>query len=223
MFALQKGRLTSRSTRPVSLVSLAPMCAARSATTLFTTGVYRAVELGTGDIPRLQRFFELNPEYFFAVNGQPPNPDEAHEEVHGALPDGWPFTKKWIIGFVDEAGSLIGMANVVSDLLAPTVWHIGLFMVATRLHGGGAAQALYQQLECWALGLGAQWLRLGVVQGNPRAERFWERCAFVEVRLLREVEMGKLVNTLRVMAKPLAAGTLPEYLALVTRDRSEPC
>jgi GNAT superfamily N-acetyltransferase len=199
------------------------MCAAQSATTLFTTDIYRAVELGTGDIPRLQRFFELNPEYFCAVNGQPPNPDEAHEEVHGTLPDGWPFTKKWIIGFVDEAGALIGMASVVSDLLAPTVWHIGLFMLATRLHGSGAAQALYEQLERWAVGLGAQWLRLGAVQGNTRAERFWERYGFVEVRQRDGVGMGKLVNTLRVMAKPLAAGALPEYLALVTRDRPERC
>jgi RimJ/RimL family protein N-acetyltransferase len=179
------------------------------------------VELDAADAPRLQRFFELNPEYFLAVNGQPPAADEAHEEIHGAPPAGWPFTKKWSIGFVDETGSLIGMANVVSDLLAPGVWHIGLFMLATRLHGSGAARSLYKRLERWALDLGAQWLRLGVVQGNARAERFWEGCGFVEVRK-RGVEMGKLVNTLRVMAKPLAAGTLSEYLALVARDRPEP-
>ena len=197
------------------------MSAPQSGTALFTAGDFCAVELYAGDIPKLQRFFELNPEYFFSVNGRPSTPDEAHGEIHGALPDGWPFTKKWIIGFVDETGSLIGMANVVSDLLAAGVWHIGLFMVATRLHGSGAAQSLYKQLECWAPDLGAQWLRLGVVQGNTRAERFWESCAFVEVRKRGGVEMGKLVNILRVMAKPLAAGTLPEYLALVERDRPE--
>jgi GNAT superfamily N-acetyltransferase len=197
------------------------MCAAQSTTVLFSAGIYRAVELGIDDIPRLQRFFELNPEYFFAVSGQPPKPAEALEEVHGSLPDGWPFTKKWVVGFVDEAGSLIGMADVVSDLLARTVWHIGLFIVATRLHGSGAAQVLYQQLESWAHRLGAQWLRLGVVQGNTRAERFWEKCALVEVRQRSDVEMGKQVHTLRVMAKPLAAGPLPDYLALVTRDRPE--
>ena len=202
--------------------SVRPMRAPQPATALFTAGAFCAVELYAEDIPRLQRFFELNPEYFFSVNGQPPTPDEAHEEIHGALPKDWPFTKKWIIGFVDETGSLIGMANVVSDLLAPGVWHIGLFMVATRLHGSSAAQSLYKQLECWALDLGAQWLRLGVIQGNTRAERFWEGCAFVEVRKRGGVEKGALVNTLRVMVKPLAAGTLTEYLALVARDRPEP-
>ena len=115
------------------------------------------------------------------------------------------------------------MANVVSDLLARGVWHIGLFLIATRLHGSGAAQSLYERLERWALDQGAQWLRLGVVQGNTRAERFWDRCGFIEVRKRADVEMGRLVNTLRVMVKPLAAGALAEYLALVARDRPEPC
>ena len=31
--------------------------------------------------------------------------------------------------------------------------------------------------------------------------------------------MGKKSNLLRVMAKPLAGGTIDEYLALVERDR----
>jgi len=193
-----------------------------SATVLFTAGALGAVELDVRDIPKLQRFFEINPEYFIAVGGQPPTPAEAHEEVHGVLPEGWPFTKKWVIGFLDETDSLVGMANVVSDLFAPGVWHIGLFMVATRLHGKGAAYSLFAQLESWARDLGAHWLRLGVVEGNTRAERFWERFAFGDVRKRSGVEMGKRVNTLRVMAKPLAGGTLPEYLTLVARDRPEP-
>ena len=157
------------------------------------------------------------------MNGQPPAPHEAHDEIHGALPEGWPFTKKWIIGFLDERDSLIAMANVVSDLLAPTVWHVGLFMVATGLHGRGVAHLLYDALEDWIRGLGAQWMRLGVVQGNARAERFWERHGFVDVRQRAGVEMGVRVNTVRVMAKPLTVGTLSQYLARVARDRPDGC
>jgi GNAT superfamily N-acetyltransferase len=194
---------------------------ARSAA-LFAAHPFVAAELTAVDIPQLQRFFELNPEYFRAVNGQAPASDEAHEEIHGTLPEGWPFTKKWLIGFFDQTGSMVGVANVVSDLLARGVWHIGLFLIATRLHGRGAARSLYDHLERWALDQGAQWLRLGVVQGNTRAERFWDRCGFIEVRKRAGVEMGRLTNTLRVMAKPLAAGTLSEYLALVERDRPVP-
>jgi predicted protein tyrosine phosphatase/GNAT superfamily N-acetyltransferase len=190
---------------------------------LFGAGGFRAAELVATDIPRLQRFFELNPEYFLAVNGQPPTANEAHEEFHWVLPEGWSFSKIWIIGFRDEANDLIGVAGVVSDLLAAGVWHIGLFMVATRLHGSGAAQSLFAQLEAWCLANGARWLRLGVVAGNGRAERFWERNEFVEVRQRAGVTMGRQVNTLRVMAKPLAGGQWSDYFAEMARDRPESC
>ena len=188
---------------------------------LFSVESLRSVELQSEDVPELQRFFEANPEYFLAVEGRPPDHSEANEEFHSELSAGWSFTKKWFLGFVDDANSRVGMASLVSDLLALNVWHIGLFIVATARHGSGDAQALYQALEDWAVRSGAQWFRLGVVEGNTRAERFWEKAGFVQVRKRNSVEMGKLVNTLRIMAKPLAGGTLAEYLALVARDRPE--
>jgi len=96
---------------------------------------------------------------------------------------------------------------------------VGLFIVATALHGSGTAASLYALLERWMVGQGAQWLRLGVVQGSVRAERFWQRCGYVQVRERGPVAMGRKSNLLRVMAKPLGGGTIAEYLALVERDR----
>jgi GNAT superfamily N-acetyltransferase len=182
---------------------------------------WHVLELGTGSEPLLQRFFEENPLYFESVNGEPAQPNEAHEEIHGALPAGWSFTKKWVIGYADTHGRLLAMANVVSDLLAPGVWHIGLFIVATARHGHGDAQLLYGNLESWARSHGACWLRLGVVQGHVRAERFWARQGFVQTTLRAGISMGRLTNNVRVMFKPLAGGSLAQYLALVERDRQD--
>jgi GNAT superfamily N-acetyltransferase len=181
----------------------------------------QVLELGPGSEPLLQRFFEENPLYFESVYGQPPQPTDAYEEIHGTPPTGWQYTRMWVIGYATAHGSLVAMANVVADLVAPSVWHIGTFIVATSRHGGGDAQVIYRSLESWAQSRGAQWLRLGVVQGNARAERFWERQGFVQTRLRAGVSMGRLNNTLRVMFKPLAGGTLAQYLALVERDRME--
>ena len=102
----------------------------------------QVVELTSGSEPLLQRFFDENPLYFLSVNGEPAQPAEAHEEIHDALPAGWPYTKKWVIGYVARSGSLAAMANIVSDLLATSVWHIGTFIVATNRHGTGEANAL---------------------------------------------------------------------------------
>jgi GNAT superfamily N-acetyltransferase len=179
------------------------------------------IELTSNEEPMLQRFFDANPQYFLAVNGEPAGPDEAHEEIHGELPPGWSFTKKWLIGYVDAQNELVAMANIISDLLAPGVWHIGLFVVATSRHGIGDAQTLHHGLETWAMENGAQWLRLGVVQGNARAEHFWESLGYIETRTRDDVAMGKLKNTIRVMVKPLDGGSLERYLSLIERDRPE--
>ena len=113
------------------------------------------------------------------------------------------------------------MANIVSDLLAPGVWHIGLFIIATSHHGSSDAQTIYRGLETWAISNGAQWLRLGVVQGNARAERFWKSLGYMQTRTRDGVAMGKLTNTISVMVKPLAGGSLKQYLSLIERDRPE--
>ncbi len=198
----------------------APMSGATPS--LFATGATRAVALGPGDAPALQDFFVRNPAYFLAVNGAPPAPHEARDEIEDDPPPGWPFTRRWAIGFVDDSGALVGMANVCADLPAATVWHVGWFMIATASFGSALAGDLYRGLEAWAADGGAQWMRLGVVEGNARAERFWLRRGFADVRLRRGVAMGRPVNTVRVMLKPLAGGTIGNYLAQVPSDWPDP-
>jgi len=187
---------------------------------------FQAVEIGLDEAPRLQRFFDANPDYFIAVAGEPAGADEAYEEVVGEPPAGWPYTKKWIIGFARHDGEFVAMANLITDLLARGVWHIGLFIVATETHGDGTAHVLVGQLERWAVAAGAGWLRLGVVEGNRRAEGFWTKCGFVELRRREGIAMGKKVNTIRTLVKALGTDALHDalddaldrYLALVPRD-----
>lgn len=188
---------------------------------VFEAGPYRAFPLREEAVPDLQRFFEENPEYFLAVNGEPARPAEARDEVDTLPPAGMPYDNRWVLRILDAQDAMAGYAGLLSNFLAPGVWHVGTFIVATRLHGSGAATRMYRALEGWMQGQGAQWIRLGVVEGNARAERFWEKVGFVDVRKRHGVEMGRLVNTLRVMAKPLAGGSVAEYLARVPRDRPD--
>lgn len=179
------------------------------------------VELGPDDAALLQRFFDANPAYFLAVGGQPATPSEAHDELHGRPPAGFAYTRQWVLGYRDADAELAAMALVVSDLFAARVWHVGLFIVATARHGSGDAQALYDGIESWARACGAAWMRLGVVQGHARAERFWAGRGFVQVRTRDGIRLGRLDRTVRVMIKSLAGGALADYLDLVPRDRPD--
>jgi GNAT superfamily N-acetyltransferase len=187
--------------------------------TLFEAAPYCAVELSSADLAEFQRFYDANPEYFRIVMGEDPQPNAARQTFEGVPPDDMPFTRKWMMAFRDEQGAIAGIADVIEDLIADDVWHVGLFIVATKLQGSGAARLMYDALEAWMRAGGARWSRLGVVAGNARAERFWERTGYRDVRTRESVRMGERVNTLRVMMKPLAGGAVDEYLQLVPRDQ----
>jgi ribosomal protein S18 acetylase RimI-like enzyme len=188
---------------------------------LFAGPGFRALESGEADIPALQRFFEENPEYFLVTSGEGPHAGQGREEFEALPPPDFAHDRKWVIRFVDAQGAMIALAIVMSNLPAPGVWHLALFIVATGLHGKGEAKSLHDALEGWMRGSGAQWLRLGVVVGNTRAERFWERLGYVEARRREGVPAGRRVNTVRTMLKPLGGEDLAGYLARVPRDRPE--
>lgn len=179
----------------------------------------RVTELTALDESAVQAFFEANPGYFMVCNGEPPKPEEAREELTGEVPNGWEFDTRWVWGYVDEQGSLVALINIISDLWAPGVWHTAFFIVASSRHGSGDAQLMHGDIERWAQQNGAQWMRLVVVQGNVKAERFWEKIGYRQTRTRQGIEMGKRTNTLRMMIKPLAGRTLEEHLERVPRDR----
>lgn len=171
--------------------------------------------------PRLQAFFEANPEYFRTVYGRIAKPTEAHEQLHDLPPPEMPYADRWVLAFDDERGRMVAMGGVLADFLAEGVWHIGLFIVASDLHGTGIGRAVHDALASWMRARGARWIRLGVVVGNVKAERFWERMGYREVRRRLRVAFDDGPRDLRVMVKPLDGASLEGYLERVARDRPE--
>lgn len=193
---------------------------------LFQVDGVEVRSIDAGAAPQVQALFEANPAYFVLTAGEPPGPGLALEELEARPPEGWPYSAHWSLGFVrpgqgGAAPEWLGVAMVDTDLLASGVWHIGLFLVASAEHGSGLAPQLYRGLERWAEAQGAGWMRLGVVLGNARAERFWSRQGFQELRRRPDIEMGRLRQAVRVMLKPLGARSVAEHLARVPRDRPD--
>ncbi len=186
---------------------------------VFATNTHSARELDVAELPALQALFDANPEYFITVTGQPPRPDEALNEFAEEPPTHIPHGRRWFLGLFSADGQLQGLAVVVRDLGATGVWHLALYLWASRLHGTGIPREVHAAFEAWALRSGAEWLRLGVVVGNSRAERFWEKLGYAEVRRREGVQAGTRSNEVRVMVKPLLGQPPAAYTERVPRDR----
>ena len=187
----------------------------------FAFGVHVAVEATGSDLPAIAAFYAESPEYLRGVEGREPGPADAAEFVHDAPPSGFAYTTAFNLLLRDTGGRIDGLMGVATDLPTAGVWHLGLLIVATRLHGSGFAQAALAAYEGWARAAGAQWLRLGVVAQNARAIRFWQRQGYLELRRREGIAMGALSNTVILMMKPLTARPLADYLARVPRDRPD--
>lgn len=188
---------------------------------LFGAGGLTVHELEPADVPRLQALFDANPAYFQAVNGRNALPDEAQAEFDETPPAHLHFARQWKAGVCDDRGELVGVLVLLSDFCADGVWHLGLMLLATRMHGRGVAAPLHAALRDWARAQGARWLRLSVIVGNARAERFWQRMGYVEVRRRLGIDTGGRLNDARVMVLPLGPEGLDDYLARVARDRPD--
>lgn len=185
---------------------------------LFEAAGLSAHELREADLPALQALYDANPGYWLTINGQPPPPDLARLDFDERPPPHLAWSRRWFLGLFDGA-RLAGVADLVADLPAPGVWHLALLLIEDKRHGRGDAAAVLAALEALARAGGAAWLRLGVVAGNARAERFWVRHGFVATRVREGVDTGGRLNTLHVMVKPLDGGAIDDYLTRVPRDR----
>lgn len=187
----------------------------------FAFGAHVAVEATDADVPAIAAFYAESPEYLRLVEAREPGPADATDFVRDLPPPEFSYTDHYALLLRDADGRVDGLMMVATDLPAAGVWHLGLFIAATRLHGSGFAQAAHAAYERWARDGGARWLRLGVVTQNERAIRFWQRQGYAEMRRREGVAAGARTNTVILMAKPLAGGSWDDYLYLVPRDRRE--
>lgn len=190
-------------------------------TPLFATPELQAHELPESGLDELQAWLDANPGYSMLINGRPPLPDEARTLFSSRPPPHLPSDRHVVAGVREAGGALAGVVIVDTDLVAPGAWHIALFHLAERLHGRGLAAPLHAALQAWAQAGGARWLRLSVIVGNRRAEAFWARQGYTELRQRHGIDTGARTHSARVMLKPLGPAGIADYLQLVPRDRPD--
>jgi GNAT superfamily N-acetyltransferase len=154
-----------------------------------------------------------NPDYWNSIAGASPTPAMVAKDLEAGEVGRFPK-----LGFFDAHQQLIGVCYLNRDFLAAHVWHIEFFLVSSDLRGTGASTEILQELECWIQSQGGQWLRLGSVTTDKRANRFWNKQGFTDLGHWQGRILQQSV-TLQLKFKSLTGGTLENYLQALPNDR----
>jgi GNAT superfamily N-acetyltransferase len=174
------------------------------------------------DARLLGAFCTANPAYDVLLTGEVPDEREWVEDFLTDLPPesyGWTATHKLISLATGTDAPIVAVMDVSENMLAPGIGHIGLFQVADALHGSGLADELYTGLEMWLAGRGMDGFRLGVLQANPRGQRFWARHGYSLSRT-RPVPDGS-GHVTNVLMKSLTGQSLADWQRRVPRDHAD--
>jgi ribosomal protein S18 acetylase RimI-like enzyme len=147
---------------------------------LFASGAVYATLLSEADLADLQHLLESSSDYNDLLTGLPVDSDAARELLTVG-PPGKPREDKFVFGIYLGGNTLIGVLDAIRDYPSEGVWYVGLLLLEPRYRRQGQGESIYRAFERWASQSGAQEIRLGVLEANAKALRFWQRLGFTEI------------------------------------------
>ena len=166
-----------------------------------TTLPFDLRRLGSADAPCLQRFLETCDDYFRLISGKSVGPHEADTEL-ASLPPGKTLDDKFFVGLQEPDGTLAGVFDLIKDYPEPGIWYLGLLLLHPANRSKGHGEAIHVQVSAWVRSQGGSAIRLGVVEKNTKALKFWTRLGYQELAR-KPVQMGGHMHEVRVLQKAL--------------------
>jgi RimJ/RimL family protein N-acetyltransferase len=155
----------------------------------FTVDGLYVVKLSNEAAPALQRFLERCGDYYEMVEGRPPEPDAALDELNSGPPDRIPHDL-FCFGLCHDTGEIVGIISVFRHHPRQNQWYLSFFMLDPAWRGRQLGKAAYFAFENWVINQGGEAILLAVVEPNIRAARFWELVGFRFHRCFPKTAIG---------------------------------
>ena len=185
------------------------------------TGCF-GVRFDEGRQDELQQFYEQCRDYFELETGQPPGPKEAGDLLR-SLPRGKSHADKFVIGFFDAPGHMVGVLDVIRDYPVAGNWYVGQLLFGASSRGRHLGERVCRRLEDWVRAEGGKAIHLIVQEQNPGALRFWKRMGFQERGMGKQMRKGHervfLRMTRDLEPAPEASGTFVQSWAAWWKGR----
>ncbi|NNU28806.1 GNAT family N-acetyltransferase [Isoptericola sediminis] len=164
----------------------------------------RVVDLSAADVDAVQRLLADDGGYARRVSGRPPSRQDAVDALTSHPPGTTPDAKH-VLGILDDAGVLVGLADVIRGWPTADQAHLGLLAIAASRHRQGLGRALHAAVEERA----ETWpeivrLRLGVVDTNrAAAEPFWRALGYAPTGESAPFVSGSVRTRARIWVRPV--------------------
>ena len=170
-----------------------------------TTRPLRLRQLGTGDLPALQRLLDADPGYARRVTGADPGAGDAADLLGSGPPD-VPPSRKLVLG-VFEGSRLVAVVDVLRGWPDGTTAHVGLLQVHADDQGRGIGRRTHDLL----VDVVAGWpevttLRAAIVATNAtEAEPFWSRLGYRPSGPPRPYQAGRTATEVTIWTRAARA------------------
>lgn len=168
---------------------------------LFNIPGYEVKYLTSDNIPIVDQLVSECSDYYMIVNGTEPAFEDTLEILND-LPPGKVKEDKLVIGIFNQ-NKLSALADVIKNYPCQDCWWIGLLLVTPAERRAGLGSRIYHALEKWTADLTAKEIRLGVVEKNEKAIKFWSVLGFNVIEKRPPVKFGLLEHNVLVMKRTL--------------------
>lgn len=155
------------------------------------------------DIDILQELCENCIDYYEMNGGRTEDLSNCGQDLFDDLPPGKDHNDKSIVGLFVNENTLAGIIEIVKDYPEEKTWYIGQMMMRREMRGQGIGQGFLQEYLKYLSELNVNKIRLGVLQENEKAYRFWKRMGFKLIYERENYEIGDKTTTAYVMEREL--------------------
>ncbi|MCT4632809.1 MAG: GNAT family N-acetyltransferase [Firmicutes bacterium] len=137
----------------------------------------KLVMLTDKNISEIQKLCENTNDYFIMENGKGTSKEE-YKEILESLPPGSSMEDKYVFGYYNEDGKLVGLIDIIAGYPNEGIWMLGLLIIDSMERNKGYGEALYREVEKFVKDKGGKTIRIAVFEENKNAFVFWNKQGF---------------------------------------------
>lgn len=154
--------------------------------------------LSCDDEKNIQALCERCFDFSMLIEGRLPQ-KHAGREILFDLPPNKELKDKYVFGVYAGNNYLIAVIDLIKDYKVHGEWTMGLMMIDPNNRGNGLGKKLHEYVKTWVYESQGKILKIGVVEENYRAYKFWREIGYMEADRVK-AKYGNKEHTVIIMS-----------------------